>query len=247
MSDPFRKPVITLSEFFHELIEALTNFDSRLVRSVRALISNPGHLTSTYLKGDTETYVRPLKLFLIVYILFFFVGPHVNVFNNDLASYFLGPSGKHRAILVRDHIEALSIPPTLYHERFNTAIQTRAASIIFVLPLFFTLFLALFRRRTHHFVEHLIFAVHYTSAFLTLLMIGGILDRIARTFTTTIIMFVLPAMLLLLLMHLYRSIRDVYAYRRLTSILMAPVAFVAFVLSFGIYNYAIFYLTYLLI
>lgn len=60
-------------------------------------------------------------------------------------------------------------------------------------------------------------------------------------------MSILPAMLLLLLIHLYRSIRDIYVRRRLTSILMAPVTFAAFVLSFGIYNYAIFYLSYLLI
>jgi hypothetical protein len=185
-------------------------------------------------------------LFLVVNIVFFFLGPHLSVFSNTLASYSFGPLGEGITSLVQHRIERSGVPAVLYHERFDTALRANAPSLVFVIPLSFAVTLALLYRRTHHFVEHAIFALHYSAAFLGLLLIAGAVSRLAEVAAGSRAPVVLLVLAIILVAHLYRGIRLAYGRSRLTSMLLTPVTFACFVLSYGVFNYAIFLFTFAL-
>lgn len=75
--------VHSLSHFILEAAEDLTHADSRLWRTMLALLFKPGYLTSEFLSGRRVRYLPPLRLYLVLSVLFFLVGgllhPHSNL------------------------------------------------------------------------------------------------------------------------------------------------------------------------
>jgi hypothetical protein len=55
------------------LIEDIASFDSRILRTARALMLQPGELTRAFRDGRTQPYVPPVRLYLFVSLLFFLI------------------------------------------------------------------------------------------------------------------------------------------------------------------------------
>jgi hypothetical protein len=56
---------LTVRRFAGDLWNEVTNFDSSTMRTVRALLTSPGTLTSDYLAGRTRWYMSPMRLLLL--------------------------------------------------------------------------------------------------------------------------------------------------------------------------------------
>ena len=65
--------VHSLSHFVREVAEDLTHADSRLWRTLQALLFKPGYLTSEFLAGRRVKYLPPLRLYLVLSLFFFLV------------------------------------------------------------------------------------------------------------------------------------------------------------------------------
>ena len=63
--------LISLWELFRDLLGNLFELDSRLWRSIVPLINRPGFLTTEYLAGKRIHYTPPLRMYLVLSILFF--------------------------------------------------------------------------------------------------------------------------------------------------------------------------------
>ena len=61
----------TVGHFMREAIEAFTHFDSRFWGTLRPLLRRPGFLTREYFAGRRARYLPPLRLYLIMSVLFF--------------------------------------------------------------------------------------------------------------------------------------------------------------------------------
>src|SRR3954453_15254567 len=61
----------SVGHFLHEAIEAFTHADSRLWRTLVPLLRRPGFLTREYFAGRRARYLPPLRLYLIMSVLFF--------------------------------------------------------------------------------------------------------------------------------------------------------------------------------
>ena len=71
-----------------EFIEHIVSFDSRILRTARALLFWPGELALAFREGRTQRHVPPVRLFLFV-SLFFFLGlsaARIAVFQLELAT-----------------------------------------------------------------------------------------------------------------------------------------------------------------
>ncbi|MGC8518546.1 MAG: DUF3667 domain-containing protein [Steroidobacteraceae bacterium] len=66
-------PVHSFWHFLQEATEDLTHADSRLWLTLRALLFRPGSLTREFLDGRRVRYLPPVRLYLVVSLLFFFV------------------------------------------------------------------------------------------------------------------------------------------------------------------------------
>ena len=64
-------PVQSLWHFTREATEDLTHTDSRLWRTLGALLFHPGYLTREFLAGRRARYLPPVRLYLVISVAFF--------------------------------------------------------------------------------------------------------------------------------------------------------------------------------
>jgi hypothetical protein len=56
-----------------EMLRETFELDSRLLRTLWSLVAKPGHLTREFAKGRRASYMSPVRLYLVVSLIFFFV------------------------------------------------------------------------------------------------------------------------------------------------------------------------------
>ena len=61
----------TVRQFVHELMDQYIAVEGKLGRTLRVLLTQPGQLTLDYVQGRRQRYVRPLKLYVSVSVVFF--------------------------------------------------------------------------------------------------------------------------------------------------------------------------------
>jgi len=64
-------PLHSLWHFARHATEDLTHADSRLWRTLAALVFKPGHLTREFWRGRRARYLPPLRLYLVLSVVFF--------------------------------------------------------------------------------------------------------------------------------------------------------------------------------
>lgn len=88
---------ISLREYLGELVDALTNLEGRFLGSLRALIVRPGLLTTEFMAGRRVMWMRPLHLFLLINLVYFFLSAW-NTFSTPLAIHLTADNFPHRAV-----------------------------------------------------------------------------------------------------------------------------------------------------
>ncbi len=63
----------TVGHLLHDFFEDILSFDSRILRTARALVSQPGELSCAFRDGRTRAYVPPIRLYFFVTLLFFLI------------------------------------------------------------------------------------------------------------------------------------------------------------------------------
>jgi len=66
-----RIEVPSVRQFAHELMDQYVAVEGKLGRTLRVLLSQPGQLTLDYVQGRRQRYVRPLKLYVSISVVFF--------------------------------------------------------------------------------------------------------------------------------------------------------------------------------
>jgi hypothetical protein len=61
----------SLGRLLHEFVSDIVSFDSRILRTARALLFEPGELPLAFHQGRTQRYVPPVRLYLFVSLIFF--------------------------------------------------------------------------------------------------------------------------------------------------------------------------------
>lgn len=62
-------------EVLGELVVELFDFDGRMLRSLRYLLTRPGFLSYEYVNGRRFSYTSPVRMYLLISLVFFFVLP----------------------------------------------------------------------------------------------------------------------------------------------------------------------------
>lgn len=62
-------------EFARETLDELFDFDGRMLVSMRMLLTRPGFLSYEYIHGRRVAYTSPIRMYLIISLVFFFVLP----------------------------------------------------------------------------------------------------------------------------------------------------------------------------
>ena len=108
--DTHRRSAIHL---LHDFIKDIASFDSRILRTTRALFLQPGELALAFHEGRMQRYVPPVRLYLFVSFAFFLIlsATHIAIMQLELTTtskrYFTDASGK---VLVEENGKAKVLP-----------------------------------------------------------------------------------------------------------------------------------------
>ena len=171
----------------HLLIEAfhsLTDIDSRLLRSFRALLFHPGTLTTAYIEGPRKPYISPFEVFLIANVLFFAIQAITpdKVFSTPLASHLHGQDWSALARqMVANRVAAKNVTLEAYAPVFDHAVAVNARALVFAMGVPFALLLTLlFMRGARQFAAHVVFTLHF-YAFQLLILCALLALLLAQT------------------------------------------------------------------
>ena len=190
----FDHPVHDFGHFVSEALEDLTHADSRLWQTLIALLFRPGFLTLEFLEGRRVRYLPPVRLYLVLSVLFFLIvalAPQAATIQQPIVMHkgsevILTPFGVGRV----DAAQASEICTSFHYTgplaaRFNancvkalsgnradlrnSFLHNAGRALFLLLPLLALAMKALYRKPARHYVEHLLFFVH-NHAFLFLVL-----------------------------------------------------------------------------
>ncbi len=203
-----------------ETVELLTHADSRLWRTLRGLALHPARLTLDYLAGRRASQIPPLRLFLIMLLVFFSTNAVFSMSAPDAGVVHLNPSGVERALRsahitgrLSDWLQGRIMRVAADPSGFLAILKAWSERFAFMLLPVSTLLLGLIfvaDRRVAMF-DHVIFSLHSLSFCLAALALTAL--------PVPLLGDVAPLLLLLLPVHLFVHMRGVYGTRPFGTLL----------------------------
>jgi hypothetical protein len=223
---------LTLRHFLRDAAQELTSLDSKLFRTLRALLFKPGLLTAEWVAGRRVPYLKPLNLCLGVLALnLFLLSLHRPPTTYSMAFLLANDAGGEVAKFLDKWAARRNTSREAIVERINE--RWRGYGGMPPLQIFnaflFALLLALvhlFSKR--HFVEHLVFSLHFvsfsllTSALLWPVYFVGGLDPKTRDMALSLLMMLLDAV------YLFVALRAFYERAAFKNLLRSVVLLAGF-------------------
>jgi len=178
----------TVAHLLEEVLETLTHADSRLWITLRYLMSKPGVLTREYFAGRRNSYLPPIRLYLIISVGFFLLASlptaeksaqkpiEIDSDSQICEADYRGPFANLVAPRLRTACNQLrSDNGARLAENFQRNVPK---AMFILLPAFAALMLLFFWRPRRLYVEHLLFLVHNHSAIFAALIIDTLSDLV---------------------------------------------------------------------
>lgn len=246
----------SLRHFFAEALNVIANLESPVPRSFFSLLRRPGLLTAEYLAGRRKRYLKPLQLFVLCNVIFFFGQPLTgfNALTTPLDVHLTGlPYSETARRMVGAEVGRRKTSLEEYRARFDATIQNQAKTLVILMaPMFACVLLALYWRGRRYFVEHLVFATHFYSFFLLLLLglhfvTAAALRAASRHGLAWGVNFDDLFTLVFLSLcgaYLYRAQRRVYGQRRAVTLLKCLALALSILAVIQTYRLALFFTTF---
>ncbi len=195
------------SQAISELADDVVAWDSRLWRTLLALLFKPGYLTAEFIAGRRARYVAPFRLYLIISFILFLVISGADrsasiIHENSSGDVVLAPIviGDPNAVNSSEtefgiNIELSDENTPQWLQDLDQRLEDNAHTIeqepgdflaeiierlpqamFFMLPLFALLLRFCYLFSPFHYLQHLVFALHYHSFVYFLYLIGAAIE-----------------------------------------------------------------------
>jgi hypothetical protein len=234
-------------ELVREATEVVTHADSRLWRTLRALLFQPGFLTQQFLAGRRASYLSPFRLYFVLSVLFFLMvsvtHTHPTPPANATTSAAAAPQAAeslceaavgHSLIPGADKLRQPFIAACLKsqadqgRELREIFIRNLGRAMFVLLPLIAAFMKLLYWRPARSYVSHLMLLLHFHA--FAFLLFASLLAAQRWVHADTVRGVVLIAIIGWVPYYLYRSMRRVYAeasWRTLLKCAALTLAYVA--------------------
>ncbi|MEL6822579.1 MAG: DUF3667 domain-containing protein [Calditrichota bacterium] len=165
---------LKVRSFLKNALVTLLSTDGKLLHTLKQHLGSPGVLTNAYISGKRTPYLKPLQLFLLANVLYFFLATlgYALTFNTPLYWHMNAVNFPHRPVAeLLVTAERNSTGETLedYSQRFNNLVDSFSKTIVIVLiPLFFLPLQFLKFKSKEPPLKQLVFSVHFISFVLML-------------------------------------------------------------------------------
>jgi hypothetical protein len=171
-------------DLLHEAAHELLHVDGKIVSSVHLLLTSPGTLTREYAAGRRARHIPPLRLYLVLSVIYFAVTTFTPSMNFRLT---VGAQKTSGMSFDATPSERRSDPEALRKLGFKTDEELREAAgdavvhwlpraMFLLVPLFAVMVGLTVRRLGRKYPQHLSFALHVHAAWFLLMAVG----RLAR-------------------------------------------------------------------
>ncbi len=218
----------SLPHFIAEAAENITHADSRLWRTLWALLAKPGFLTREFLVGRRSSYLPPFRLYLVVTLLFFVIlaalpsgdAKLVNIEGagaqpaacKDLRYEGPGESWMQPALTRACQKAAMDGGRSL-QEAF---VHNVPRALFLFLPLLAAVMMLLYWRPRRYYVEHLLFFIHnHAGLFVAFGLYSAMVALLPVSWLEE---WLGVALFAYLLWYLYAAMRNVYRQGRARTI-----------------------------
>lgn len=144
---------------FADVVREAFEIDSRLLRTVVALLFKPGYLSCEFSNDRRASYVSPGRLYLVISVVFFGVlaiAPDNEFITVDIESAAeVQAQPDHEELVVEARAREFLADP---QEAYQQLVANLPIAMFFMLPLYAAWLKCLYRRRFY--AEHLVFALH---------------------------------------------------------------------------------------
>jgi len=180
----------TIGHFFHDMIHEFAHVDGKIFRTLQALFFQPGRLTEEYWAGRVYSWVRPIRLFLIIVALQALVSSGQGPLNHqvrversatgDLSVNIASDMIKIASDVLRfedkeEHVPASEREVSEFSHEFEKVYGRVRYSSVLVFAILSWLF---YRRRQPFFVSHLVAGLHFYSLWYAIALLAGLPARV---------------------------------------------------------------------
>ncbi len=180
-----------LKHFISEFLSANFNVDSKIFITLKSLLLKPAWLSKEFLAGKREKYLTPVRLYLLISLVYFFVLSINNDNRQNIVEINEDGITKTGSIITVDSIntdafntfdkniyEKLHLLKTPAGQKmFKQALKNNISLGMFIfIPLTAFILFILFRRKTKFYIPNLIFAIHLQSLIFLWLTFLNLLD-----------------------------------------------------------------------
>lgn len=199
-----------IRSIFEQAIGAITNLDSKLFRTLKALFFQPGFLSAKYIQGVRVAYMKPFQIFIIANIFFFIFLSEIDIFRTPSKWFFIEDFDSIRVLeQVREIIAAKEISQAEVAILYDAKSSNLAKGFIFLLlPIIALIAHLLHWKQKLAFGKHIIFSIHYFAFVLIFAVLWTeIVDAVVQEFHN--LYYVVPIQLIITI-YLIIAFRRVY-------------------------------------
>ena len=235
----------SMRKFMNQTMWHFAHFDSKLLRSVVLLFAKPGFLTAEWIAGRRVGYMKPLQLFVVASVLFYFFLPTAMAYFTSVRDLEYGLEHKDHFANTFEFDAAAAIVRKVAAGQFRSTdteaqvIQLasgRSKSWLFMLiPFWGTLIFLLFQRKMPWLAPQLIFAMHGMTFYLLLdLLIHAVITLlgVGRDYGHYIFLILICSMPVYQVLAVRRVYGDAWGW----SVLKGGLIALGFILSVLLYR-----------
>ena len=165
--------LLSVKAIVREFTDNVFSFDSRFFITLKYLVTKPGFLTTEYWAGKCTKYLSPLRLYLVLSVLYFFISPIIEpdsflqISSNDDGEKvpFQIKLDNPQPIIINYLVENINKGHRIAFERqlsYDNLLYSILPSAMFILmPLMGLLILLLYKKHILFYSFHLISALHF--------------------------------------------------------------------------------------
>jgi hypothetical protein len=172
---PLKAHELTMHGLLMQVAKAVSNVDSKLLRSIKYLILQPGALTAAYQQGQRKPFFQPFPLFLMANVLFFAVQSltEFRIFSTQIDLHLYRQAWSDLAQqLVIARLKDLDTTLDLYRPVFDRAMVVNAKTMIgLMIPALALVLPVTFLSSKQPLAVHAVFALHFYAFLLVLVSV----------------------------------------------------------------------------
>ncbi len=248
----FDKNDYTIKKFISQTIDVFTHFDGKFFRSMKYLLFYPGKLTVEYLAGRRVMLMKPVQLYILMAVAFFFLFKTWDIFfirtqfmvlqkpKTEIPVYYKEGELKGSRLALKNYIERKAKKEGITFEQMISKIDSKTPNlskglVFFLIPIFGLLLYLIGYKKYKFYAQHLFHATHIFTFFLasSVIWIGLYILFILITKVPINYGVAFIPVNVIILIYVFYSIRRVYEQTLLQAV-AATIFFLFFAFLAGI-------------